>query len=133
MAKREVKDGPYSRWAWGARRRVGERSWEMLMEMPAPHADAWLIAHGVLPFPQSVEGVRLKQALREGGDAKNALYTFEFVDGENDEVGSGHPGIRMVHGWLGKGSADGKGLIGLRGHANTHEYPSDYILDEDDE
>ena len=90
MARVEASAGPYSRWLRNARKVVGERAWGSLMDLPSGHADAWLLSHGVLPFKESVEGVRLRHA-----DDKRDLYTFVRVDGEKDDDGEDRRVFRL--------------------------------------
>jgi hypothetical protein len=95
MARLEASDGPYLQWLAKARKRVGERAWDKLMDMPSAHADAWLVAHGILPFDESVEGVRLKRAVEEG--RKESLYTFVRIEGVYD-LTSGLDGVERTRG-----------------------------------
>lgn len=87
MTDVEVSDGPYLRWLQSIRERVGERLWDTFCEMPAGHVDPWLRAHGILPFKDSVEGVRLRQA-KERGDTTTLVKIAKVGGSSGEQLGS---------------------------------------------
>lgn len=69
MRQYEAVDGPYLRWLQSARKRVGERVWEMLMEMEQSEVEAVFRLKGVVPYEFSPEKFDYEQAvLSASGD-----------------------------------------------------------------
>jgi hypothetical protein len=73
----EAVDGPYLRWLQSARKRVGERVWEMLMEMEQSEVEAVFRLKGVVPYEYSAEKFEHDTALASGeADVKLVLVHY---------------------------------------------------------
>ncbi len=63
MIRYEATDGPYKRWLEDARKRLGERLWDLVMEREWKEAWAILQYYGVVEFEQSRYYVEWKQSM----------------------------------------------------------------------
>lgn len=79
----EAISGPYLRWLASARRKGGERVWDLIQDMEAEEADAILSAKGVLPYKESPQAAIAKAAESDDPKIRRILGTLlgivEFV------------------------------------------------------
>lgn len=62
-----VSRGPYGEYLKRLRERAGDRGWDLLQDLPAPVADAW-IRRIYVPFEWSKEAWVAAQSIRAGKD-----------------------------------------------------------------
>lgn len=97
MRQYEAVDGPYARWLKSARARVGERVWDMLMDMEQSEVEAVFRLKGVVPYEYSAEKFDYEQAvLSSTGEGPGAIkFLNRSADGKDLGV-EGPNGVKLV-------------------------------------